>query len=105
MITLVRNPEREWDVASLVRELRASTYIVEKLLPHFLRIGLVVYTDSGRWVWQPASPEIEAMARGIQKTYEVTPFTLIQVIAEAPDHNLRIFADAFRIRWKNDDTQ
>ena len=50
------------------------------------------------WSWRPATPEMEELAGSVVEAYAVTPFGVIQAIAEAPEDRLRQFADAFRMR-------
>jgi hypothetical protein len=97
MLTLMREPDRSWTVEALVRELRASSAVISPLLSRFVRIGLAIETD-GDWTWRPATPEMEELAGKVAHAYAVTPFGVIQAIAEAPEDRIRGFADAFRLR-------
>jgi hypothetical protein len=98
MLAMRAEPERAWTAELLVRELRASDRLIARLLYRFQDIGLVVKHDTDTWHWQPAVAEMEALSRDIAEAYAVTPFGVIQAIAEAPNENLRQLADAFRLR-------
>ena len=62
------------------------------------RLGLVTNNNSEGWSWQPATPEVAELSRGVAEAYAVTPFGVIQAIAEAPPDSIRLFADSFRLR-------
>lgn len=98
MLIMMAEPARVWAAPELVRELRGTDTLISRLLARFQVIGLAAEGDAGTWIWQPATPELEAMSKGVRDAYEVTPFGVIQAIAEAPDSRLRQFADAFRFR-------
>jgi hypothetical protein len=99
MLTLMQTPERAWSVQELVQELRASFRLVDDLLlPRFEKVGLIVKESDKTWIWRPATPELDELAKGIAEAYAVTPFGVIQTIAEAPQDRIQDFADAFLLR-------
>jgi hypothetical protein len=97
MIAMMAEPDRAWTRTALVHELRASDSLIASLLDRFQRIGLAV-ADDDNWYWRPATPELEDLASSVAKAYAVTPFGVIQAIAEAPEGRLQQFADAFKLR-------
>ena len=98
MLAMRAESDQPWSVDALVRELRASPPLIEELLDRFQRIGLAMRQDDLTWCWQPATPEMVELAKGVAEAYAVMPFGVIQAIAEAPEDRLRQFADAFRLR-------
>jgi hypothetical protein len=98
MVAMMAEPNRAWSAAELVRELRASDTVISRLLDRFQQIGLAIEGKDHTWHWRPAAPELEELANGVARAYAVTPFGVIQAIAEAPESRLRQFADAFRLR-------
>lgn len=97
MLVMMNQPDREWSVDLLVRELRANNIQIAGLLENFRRSGLASETAPGTWRWAP-SPDALALAKKLAAAHAVTPFAVIQAIAAVPDNRLRQFADAFRLR-------
>jgi hypothetical protein len=101
MLMLREDGARTWTVEALRRELRASDTLIANLLHRFERNGLVA-AENGGWQWRPALPEVDALSGAVAEAYAVTPFGVIQAIAEAPERSLRHFADAFRLHKGKD---
>jgi hypothetical protein len=98
MMLVLRNAkDRTWTVDRLVREMRAANQLVAGLLERFQRLGLVTETN-GTWRWDVQSPEMAALTQKVAEAHAITPFAVIQAIAETPEQRLRQFADAFRLR-------
>ncbi len=95
---MMANPEKDWTTEMLVRELRASHTLIASLLERFQRSGLTTETIPGSWRWSVADDTLHATAKELAAAHAVTPFAVIQAIADAPELRLRQFADAFRIR-------
>jgi hypothetical protein len=102
MLTMQANPQRQWTVDSLKRELRANDLLVARLLERFEQIGLAIKDGADMWQWCPAVPEVDALARAVAEAYAVTPFGVIQAIADSPNDRLRQLADAFRLHRDRD---
>jgi hypothetical protein len=101
MLVMRENPTHPWTANALRLELRASDSLIASLLDRFERTGLAV-REGDIWCWRPAVPEIEQLSRAVADAYAVTPFGVIQAIAEAPEDRLRQFADAFRLQKGKD---
>ena len=99
LLLLRADPARCWSPADLLKELRASTSLVNENLSHFERHGLALKEDVG-WRFAPASPHLETLAAELAALYRERPMYTIGLIAR-PDP-LRALADAFRI--KRDET-
>lgn len=97
LLVLKRDPERCWDAAALVGELRASTGLVNDNLHRFERTGLAVRDDSGCWRYRPAAPVVGQLCDRLEAAYRERPVAIVNLIA-APRDPLQSLADAFRFR-------
>jgi len=102
LLILMREPGRKWTVPELVRDMRASTSLIEGLLVGFERDGLVARVDRRAWYWRPARTDLDERAQELLQAYQHTPFAVIQTIAEAPLSSIADFAEAFRLRGDRD---
>jgi hypothetical protein len=99
LLLLRADPDRRWTAAELLKELRASTSLVDENLAHFERHGLALKDEAG-WRFAAASPHLEALVAGLAALYRERPMHTIGLIAR-PDP-LQALANAFRI--KRDET-
>ncbi|MDE2183820.1 MAG: hypothetical protein KGJ78_12450 [Alphaproteobacteria bacterium] len=81
-----------------MRELRASSKVVQQALADLQNIGLVSARDDQSFVYRPASPQLDELAGAAELLYRTKPVSVINAIALAPNEKLRIFADAFRLK-------
>lgn len=99
LLLLRADPARRWSPAELLKELRASTSLVDENLARFERQGLVLKNDEG-WYFAPANPHLDSLVAALGELYRERPMHTISLIAR-PDP-LRALADAFRL--KRDET-
>ena len=99
LLLLRADPAKAWSPAELLKELRASTSLVDENLTHFAHHGLALKDDAG-WRFAPASQHLEALAAELAALYRERPMFTIGLIAR-PDP-LQALANAFRI--KRDET-
>lgn len=97
MLALRENPERRWSAAELVAHLRASDTIVQEQLPRLRELGLVVDLDGGQWAWRPVTSQLDDLCRRVSEEYALRPVGIVNLIARRR-HNVRLLADAFRLR-------
>jgi len=97
LLLLRRDRERSWPAADLVRELRASTPLVNDNLQRFERSGLAMRDDDDRWRYAPAAPVLDELAGRLEAAYRERPVTVINLIATPPDP-VQGLADAFKFR-------
>jgi DNA-binding IclR family transcriptional regulator len=97
LLVLRRDRERGWTAAELVRELRASTGLVNDNLVRFERSGLVARDDEGRFRYRPAAAVLGALCDRLETAYRQRPVAIVNLIA-APRDALQSLADAFRFR-------
>jgi DNA-binding IclR family transcriptional regulator len=98
LLLMKRERTRGWSAAALSSELRASPYLVEGCLSHFLRGGLVAQ-DADTYEFAPASEYLMALAELLESEYRSRPVALINIIA-APTDRIQQLADAFRFVGK-----
>ena len=99
LLLLRADPAKAWSPAELLKELRASTSLVDENLAHFEHHGLAL-KDAAGWRFAPASQHLEALAAELAALYRERPMFTIGLIAR-PDP-LQALANAFRI--KRDET-
>lgn len=97
MLTLRGDPQRIWTAAELVKELRASDTLIVGLLTRFAQLGLASPVASDRWAWRPSNRAIEELAAATAAAYEVVPLRVVRTIMDAPNRNIQLLADAFRL--------
>lgn len=97
LLALKRDPERCWTGDELVRELRASTSLVNINLQAFERSGLAVKDDSGCYRYAPASPVLDGLCNDLESAYRERPVATINLISK-PSDPLQSLADAFKFR-------
>jgi hypothetical protein len=89
---------RLWRIDELIQELRASDLIVKRILPDFVKKGLVAEAGGESFQYRPAEGRIEKMVDRIANAYAENRVEVIEEILSAPNENIRIFAEAFRIK-------
>ncbi len=99
LLLLKRDADRHWSNDDLVRELRASTTVVEDSLAEFVAAGLVACQD-GLCRYAPASPVIAQLSEALEEAYRRRPVSVINIIASSRD-KMQSFADAFRLKDDN----
>jgi hypothetical protein len=97
LMVLARDPEREWTPDDLVRELRASDYIVRDGLKLLQSSGLVGATSATTFAYLPASEDFRRLVEELGQQYRERPQTLASAIF-APEDKLRTLANAFRLK-------
>ena len=99
VLLLIRaDRSRAWTVEVLSRELRSTAGIVADVLARFRGAGIVDAGPDGRYWYRPASARIEAIVEELAVTYAKYPIAVTEAIYASPDHKIRLFADAFRLR-------
>lgn len=99
LLLLRRQRDRVWTPAGIVKELRASTNLVDDNLARFERHGLVLQGDEG-WRFQPANPRLDLLVEKLSSLYRERPMHVMSMITRS--NALWSLADAFRI--KKDET-
>ena len=97
LLALRRDRERCWTVDELVRELRASTSLVNTNLQSFERSGLAMRDDAGCYRYAPASPVLDELCGDLEQAYRERPVATINLISK-PGDAVQSLADAFKFR-------
>jgi hypothetical protein len=98
LVLLRADPGRAWSADELVRELRASAMVVGELLPRFRKLGLIESPEAGRWSWRPASADLERLSEAVARAYATRPIALIKAVAQQPNSQIHLLADAFKLK-------
>ncbi len=97
LLLLKGDPDRTWAAGDLVRELRASTLVVNSTLQRFERSGLALQEEGELWRYAPASEVLGELADRLEAAYRERPVAVINLIATPPDP-IQGLADAFKFR-------
>ena len=106
LLFVVSNPEREWSAAEVSSRIRAPEESVAAKLAGLQQVGLVAVrqADIALYRYLPGSSALaQEVADSLKQAYEEGRESLIQLIYSRPMDNIRYFADAFRIRRKEDE--
>lgn len=98
LLVLRRDADRCWAVDDLVRELRASTTLVQTNLELFERSGLSVRDDAGCHRYAPASAVLDDLCARLEAAYRERPVAIINLIAKPSADVVQSLADAFKFR-------
>lgn len=98
MLFLQRSPERSWAADELVAELRGSRAVVDQSLAGLLAGGFVFTDESDRVRYQPASADIDRLARATADVYRRKPNAVRHAILSGTADKLHVLADAFKLK-------
>lgn len=98
LLLMQRQADRPWETEELVRELRASTHVVQQALATLSASGLVSSDGAGHFCYRPASQQLDSFVKAAGGLYTAKPLAVINAIVTAPNEKLRIFAEAFRLK-------
>jgi DNA-binding GntR family transcriptional regulator len=97
LLLLRRAAPQAWTPEALVREMRASTLVVDESLKRLESAGLL-RKDGDGFSFAPASPTLAALAESTELRYRESPVRLINAIAAPSTAKLQTLADAFRVK-------
>ena len=98
LLVLCQENRDGWRVKALVRELRANTEVVTQGLEALTTAGFVAVDSDQGYRLEPASPDMDDMARALADLYKRKPRAVMRAIFSAPKDRIQTFADAFRMR-------
>ncbi|HLY05962.1 MAG TPA: hypothetical protein VKR31_09465 [Rhizomicrobium sp.] len=98
LLLLHDDPEREWTAEQLVHQLRASDTVVSSGLGRLHTAGIIIQGARDAYRYRSEAPRLDFVVQALANTYRSNPVSVIKMIVGAPDADLRIFSDAFRIR-------
>lgn len=103
LLAFMLDPGRSWSLpevlASLGPGIRLSAAEAARYVEG-LQGRLLATVEGDRIRYQPASAELAAHARTLERVYRERPVTLIRLIYALRDSRIRSFADAFKLRRK-----
>jgi hypothetical protein len=103
LLAFMLDPSRSWSLqeilASLGPGIRLSAAEAARYVEG-LQGRLLAAVEDNRIRYQPASEELAAHARTLQRVYRERPVTLIRLIYALRDSRIQSFADAFKLRRK-----
>lgn len=98
LLTLKRQPGKNWHSDELLRELRSSQVVVADALNNLCTAGLVVQEEGPVYRYQPGSAGVDEFVTELGKVYSAKPMAVIRAIVTSPNKKLQILSDAFRIK-------
>lgn len=100
LLFLFNHSSQAWSVTALVREFRVDPYWVENELQDLCDEGLLKTATSPEqtYRYEPASADQERAVQGLAKAYADRRVTVTSLIYSKPVDNIRVFADAFKLR-------
>jgi DNA-binding IclR family transcriptional regulator len=98
LLVLCQENRDRWQVKALIRELRANTEVVTQGLEALTTAGFVAVDSDQGYRLEPASPDMDDMARALADLYKRKPRAVMRAIFSAPKDRIQTFADAFRMR-------
>lgn len=102
LLLLKQHPAKTFAPSELVRELRASSALVSLSASQLQKAGLIACDESGGCRFAPVSALVAEACDALAKLYSEKPFMVIKAIVDTPNERLRSFADAFRIKKKDE---
>jgi hypothetical protein len=99
LLALFRSPNRAWNAEDLVRELRASDFIVSQGTQALQQAGLAAGDAQGQFRYAPASTDLDRMVQELERIYRERPSVVTKALfAPVEENTLQTFADAFRVK-------
>lgn len=97
LLLLKADAVRCWRPEALVRELRASQFLVSDGLKALERAGLVIGDSDGAWRYSPPGDVLGQLCDRLEHAYRERPVTVVNIIAAAPP-TVQSLADAFKLK-------
>ncbi|MCK6591019.1 MAG: hypothetical protein HUU21_01170 [Polyangiaceae bacterium] len=100
LLFLLNHSSQTWSVSALVREFRVDQGWIENELEDLCTVGLLKTSMNPERTYQlmPASADQERALQGLAKAYADRRVTVTSLIYSKPVDNIRVFADAFKLR-------
>lgn len=98
LLLLRREKARNWTSDAMIRELRASSVIVNEAIGTLEKAGFVMDVGRNEFRYHPVTPELDGLAAALAEAYASFPAAVMDAIWSAPSAKIRTFADAFKIK-------
>lgn len=105
LLFLMSNPDREWSAEEVSAKIRLASESTAEKLRDLTAAHLLTARDRPPMLYRyaPSSRAIEGeVAENLNRAYREGRDAIIQLIYTRPLDNIRIFADSFRIKRKED---
>jgi hypothetical protein len=105
LLLLYRNPGREWSAANVAEALYTNVDSVERRLAALCSSGLLVCHDETNplYRYRPEQPGLDRTVRDLATAYSERRVSIINLVFAKPLDHIRSFADAFKIKKKDDE--
>jgi hypothetical protein len=105
LLLLHADRQRTWSVEDAARELYTAATMTEPMLESLRAIGLAAMSEGPprRYQYWPKTPELDQIVGELVQLYQQRRVTVINLIYSGPIQKLQNFADAFRIRKKEEE--
>jgi hypothetical protein len=105
LLLLHTDDQKAWTIEESAKQLYIASSMTGPLLESLRDSGLVVVDDgnSKRYRFSPKTAELRQVVGDLARMYHERPVSTINIIYAIPTENLQSFADAFRIRKKEDE--
>ena len=100
LVLLAGDPQQEWSATRVSQELRIQPESAAMRLADLHDKGILALRqeDELQYSYKPNTGALEEAVRGLISTYEERRVTVINLIFSKPVDNVRVFADAFRLK-------
>ena len=98
LLLLHSDPERCWNRADLVAELRSSNLVVAQSVGALKAGGLAIECDDGTVKYGPSSNHVSAFVDQLEREYRARPTSVRRLIVGRSNSKLQSFSDAFVLR-------
>jgi hypothetical protein len=104
LLLLRADRERKWTVDEAAHDLYTAATMTEPLLESLVMGGLLAASEGPpkRYQYWPKTPELDECVRDLAELYQQRRVTITNLIYSGPIQKLQNFADAFRIRKKEE---
>ncbi len=94
---LYQNPEKQWDIESIRKEMRSSLSSASQQLTSLTEKGLL-RCEGNYYSYSPSSAELDNKVKKLHQLYHEMPVAIVTCIYERPAEKLKNFSDAFKIK-------
>ncbi len=100
LLLMRTDPDQTWTATRLSQELRADMGWVVAQLRSLCERGFVARVGEHEFRYQPVSPTLDRGVAAAARAYLVHRVAVIEMVHTRPTKGVRVFADAFRLRRK-----
>lgn len=98
LLLLHKDPDRQWDCASLSQQLYISPDMCGGIVGDLERRGFIGQVDEGRFRYHAPAAEADRLISELDALYQQRRVAVITLIYSKPVKKVQTFADAFRLR-------